>query len=82
MRTLPDVKVLTDFGAYGVLISPGSRYEVEVEVTPSSCGIICTLLMLDFGKQQLAWQGRLGGFRACSTIIMPAFYVSAVQLLL
>jgi hypothetical protein len=50
VRTLSDVKVLTDFGACGVLISPGSRFELEVEVTPSNYGIICTLLMLDFGE--------------------------------
>jgi hypothetical protein len=50
VRSLPDVKVLTDFGAYGVGLPPNHQLEVQVEVTPRSYGIICTLLMLDFGK--------------------------------
>lgn len=50
VRSLPDVKVLTDFGAYGVNLPPGDELEVQVEVTPRSYGIICTLLVLDFGE--------------------------------
>jgi hypothetical protein len=49
VRSLPDVRVLTAFGTYGVSLAPGQRVEVQVEVTPRSYGIICTMLMLDFG---------------------------------
>jgi hypothetical protein len=41
--------VLTDFGD-GITLYPGYQTEVQVEVTPRSYGIICTLLMLDFGE--------------------------------
>jgi hypothetical protein len=54
VRHLPDVRVLTNFGPDGVTFFPGSRMEVEVEVTPRSYGIICTLLMLDFGEHLVA----------------------------
>jgi hypothetical protein len=50
VRHLPDVRVLIDFGPHGVTCFPGSRMELLVEVTPRSYGIICTLLMLDFGE--------------------------------
>jgi len=49
VRTLPDVRVVTDVHG-GVSLPPGSRFEVEVEVQPASYGIICTLVMLDFGR--------------------------------
>lgn len=65
VRTLPDVQVLSDFGAYGVSLPPGHRLEVQVQVTPCSYGIICTLLVLDFGE----WVGWcwVGGWTAFST---------------
>ncbi len=50
VRNLPDVMVLNEFGDHGVSIAPGQQLAVQVLVTPRSYGIICTLLMLDFGK--------------------------------
>lgn len=49
VRNVPDVQVLTDV-QHGVSLPPGSRLELQVEVKPRSYGIICTLLMLDFGE--------------------------------
>lgn len=51
VRTLPDVQMLTDFSADGVPLPPGAQLNLEVEVTPRNHGIICTLIMLDFGKK-------------------------------
>lgn len=50
VRSVPGVKVLSHFGPGGVSVPPGHRAEVLVEVTPLNYGIICTLLMLDFGE--------------------------------
>lgn len=54
VRNLPDVRVLSDFGPSGVSLPPGHSAEVLVEVTPRNYGIICTLLMLDFGEPATA----------------------------
>jgi hypothetical protein len=51
VRTLPDVRVLSEFGAHGVSLPPGHLLEVQVEATPRSYGFICTLIMLDFGER-------------------------------
>lgn len=49
MRPLPDVQVLTDLGAYGINIPAGHQLEVQVLVKPRSFGLICTLMVFDFG---------------------------------
>jgi hypothetical protein len=81
VRSLPDVRVLTDFGAFGVALHPGHELEVQVEVKPRSYGIICTLIMLDFGERRVTWLCRYGKYAICRAFSHSAWWVALLPFL-
>lgn len=49
VRPLKEVSVLIDIPPGGWLLHPGTKLDIHIEVAPKTCGILCTLLILDFG---------------------------------